>query len=519
MQFDKRDLPSGDASDPVAWAAVDASAASAGAPALSSPSFAVFALRRTTACPCGSGRRHKHCCGALATKTPAEIVHDAVRLMNVGEAAQAEYALSALHVDDVHDATIALEVGAIHLDLNQLSASAQWLERALALDGGHARIRQTHAECRQLMTRRATWAAAAAEIAALLDRLQARARRSERSGPVHIVCKLDAIGGTERRALNLYRYLSARARVSLWSTASTLPAHAADIPIHRITADAVPSGGTLIVVGTYFECGDWLQTQPFDRVVICHNLSEQHASLRQRLRQIEANSSRPWVELTFPSALFREVSGLPGRVEYSPVDTGYFDGSHRAAIPGAPLRIGRHGRAYPWKFHPNDPAFFRNLTSRGHAVRILGGSVIADAFAGDVRRPELLDVGAVDAREFLAGLDVFVFRKHPHFFETGGTVILEAMAMQLPVIVFAEDCGYAEVITDGENGFIVGNEAEALACVERLQADADLRVRLGAAARATVIALMRAQESNLADAYLGQPGAHATAGPGFASVV
>jgi glycosyltransferase involved in cell wall biosynthesis len=121
----------------------------------------------------------------------------------------------------------------------------------------------------------------------------------------------------------------------------------------------------------------------------------------------------------------------------------------------------------------------------------------------DARRPELLDIGALDARDFLASLDVFVFRKHPHIFETGGTVILEAMAMQLPVIVFSGDCGYAEIIKDGENGFIVANEAEALVCVERLQADLDLRTRLGAAARATVVALMYAQESAMLGYYLG----------------
>ncbi len=500
MQFDKRDPLSADAPGTLAWVAAGVSAASGTSPA---PTFAVSSSGRTAVCSCGSGRRYKHCCGALVAKPPAAIVHEAVRLMNAGEAAQAEYTLSALRVHDVHDATIALEVGAIHLDLNQLSTAAQWLEHALALDGDEPRLRETYDECRRLMTRRATWAAAAAEIAVVLDRLQPRVGPTGRPEQVHIVCKLDTIGGTERRALNLYRCLSAHARVSLWSTHPPLSAHTADIPIRRIAANAVPSGGTLIVVGTYFDCGDWLQTQPFDRVVICHNLSEQHVTLLQRLRQIEANPSRPRVDLTFPSTLFREVSGLPGRVEYSPVDTGHFDGVRRPASFDAPLRIGRHGRAYPWKFHPNDPAFFRSLIARGHSVRILGGSVIADAFVRDVRRPELLDIGALDARDFLASLDVFVFRKHPHFFETGGTVILEAMAMQLPVIVFSGDCGYAEVIEDGENGFIVANEAEALACIKRLQADPDLRIRLGAAARASVVARMRAQASAMIEYYLG----------------
>jgi glycosyltransferase involved in cell wall biosynthesis len=95
-----------------------------------------------------------------------------------------------------------------------------------------------------------------------------------------------------------------------------------------------------------------------------------------------------------------------------------------------------------------------------------------------------------------------VFRKHPRLFETGGTVILEAMAMQLPVIVFAEDCGHAEIIEHGANGFLVASEAEAFACIERLHADPALRVRLGQAARATIVELMRQQESAIVDYYL-----------------
>ena len=201
--------------------------------------------------------------------------------------------------------------------------------------------------------------------------------------------------------------------------------------------------------------------------------------------------------------LFRQVCGLPGRVEYSAVDVEHFH-RDRAQRDGNRLCIGRHGRAYPLKFHPNDPAFFRALMARGHRVRMLGGSIIAAAFARDpALSPQLLDVGSMDARAFLESLDVFVYRKHPRVFETGGTVILEAMAMELPVIVFAEDCGNAEIIEHGKNGFLVASEAEALACVDKLQADPALRARLGGAARATVVALMRQQEDAVVDFYVG----------------
>jgi glycosyltransferase involved in cell wall biosynthesis len=209
------------------------------------------------------------------------------------------------------------------------------------------------------------------------------------------------------------------------------------------------------------------------------------------------------VGLTFPSVLFRAVCGLPGLVEYSAIDVEHF----RRDSPwrdGKGLSIGRHGRAYPLKFHANDPAFFRALMARGHRVRVLGGSIIAAAFAHDrLPSPQLLDVGSVDVHAFLQSLDVFVYRKHPRIFETCGTVILEAMAMELPVIAFADDCGGVELIEHRENGFLVRSEVEALACVDALHADPALRQRMGRAARATIVALMRQQESIVVDYYVG----------------
>ena len=96
MQFDKREQAE-DARDTAGCGAVDASAVSVDA-ALPGPSAAIAVQRRITLCPCGSGRRYKHCCGALVAKSPAALLHYAVRLMNAGEATRAERALSALRI-------------------------------------------------------------------------------------------------------------------------------------------------------------------------------------------------------------------------------------------------------------------------------------------------------------------------------------------------------------------------------------------------------------------------------------
>ena len=216
------------------------------------------------------------------------------------------------------------------------------------------------------------------------------------------------------------------------------------------------------------------------------------------------------MELTFPSKLFKQVVGLEGRVEYPLVNVDTF--RQRAArdihpaCSAASLIIGRHGRAHPLKFHPNDPSFFRALMAAGHKIAILGGAAIAPAFAGDAEPlPELLAVGAEHAEDFLARLDVFVYRKHPELFETGGTTILEAMAMELPVIVFPEQCGVAELIEHGENGFIVTDEAQAIELVGGLAVDPALRERVGRAARTTIVDLMHRQAATTLAYYLGRP--------------
>jgi glycosyltransferase involved in cell wall biosynthesis/Flp pilus assembly protein TadD len=489
------------------------------APASIAPQIEVTARAVVTArgalCPCGSGKRYKHCCGRLSDGVAAPTAHAAVsvvrrarELLQTGAANEAASLLSRVAPHEIADAQTALEAGRIYVQLHLLQPAFALFERALQLDGNLRDAASACDECCRLMFRASAWQSASRSIRTLLDRQAARAGAAPRvSDEIHIVCKLDTVGGTERRALNLYRQLSAHARVTLWTTAPPLAVHGGEAPLLLITPDNTPAGGTLVLVGTYFDCGGWLQSAPFERIVICHNLVEQYASLVERLIQIGENASHPQVALTFPSQLFREAMALPGVVEYTSVDVEAFQRTEPASARRTRLVVGRHGRAYPLKFHPNDPEFFRNLMARGYDVRILGGAPIAAAFAGQAGvAPELLDVNAESVRAFLERLDVFVYRKHPAFFETGGTAVLEAMAMELPVVMFPEQCGIAEIIRDTENGFFVDSEARAIEVIDQLALDRELRVRVGRAARASVVALMRDQQPRLLDFYLGAGG-------------
>lgn len=470
---------------------------------------------RMTRCPCGSGALFKQCCGSLpqachhaagqddtAVGAQTASLNRAIGHMQRGEGAKAEAIVRRLRADTIHASEIALVAGEICIDLHRLAEASAFLTRASALAPDNPEIRIAREECRRLGTRLETWRSASLELRAQLECLAQRAYPRQTADRVHIVCKLDTIGGTERRALNLYRCLSCLAPVTLWSTVPVDVATAAEAPVRRISEATAPDGGLLILVGTYFDCGGWLESAAFQRIAICHNLADQCETLGRLLTRLQSHPSRPCVELVFPSWYFLELSGLPGTVEYSPVDLGVF--RPRSLLVESPrrLRVGRHGRAYPYKFHPNDPAFFRSLLARGYDVRLLGGSVIASAFADDASMPELLDVGALGAATFLDTLDVFVYRKHPGCIETGGTVILEAMASGLPVVVFAQDCGYAELIVDGENGFLVDDEAAAMVRIHRMRDDPVLRSRIGAAARATIVDLMRRQEADIVRFYL-----------------
>jgi Flp pilus assembly protein TadD len=477
-------------------------------------------ILRMAMCGCGSRKRYKSCCSSLnlavhespivavsaASSADESIILRAQVLLQAGNAERAALMLAPLQPQRIVSAELASKTGDLLLQMHRLQPALTMLARALELTGGAQPALAMYNVCCELILRPTVWRSASRTLQALYNRLnsQAQSRLRDRARHIHIVAKLDSIGGTERRALNLYRFLAPHITVTLWSTTAPLAQHLAGVPIRQISADDVPINDTLVLVGTYFDCGEWLEKSPFDKVVICHNLSEQYPSLMERMIQLEENPSHPIVRLTFPSRLFMDTVGLPGLVEHSAVDLDVFRPRSTRGVRHSGLVVGRHGRAYTLKFHPNDPTFFRRLIAKGHTVRLLGGTIIAAAFADDkIATPELLAIEQESPRDFLETLDVFIYRKHPKLFETGGNTILEAMAMALPVIVFVGDCGVAELIVHGENGFLVDSEDQAVELLDRLAADPSLRESIGRAARASIVELMSRQAPRAIDYYLG----------------
>jgi glycosyltransferase involved in cell wall biosynthesis len=90
-----------------------------------------------------------------------------------------------------------------------------------------------------------------------------------------------------------------------------------------------------------------------------------------------------------------------------------------------------------------------------------------------------------DVRAYLAASDCLVL---PSTAEGMSNVLLEAMAMGLPCVATRVG-GTIDVIADAENGLLVEPDQPALlaTALRRLLGDPELRVRLGAAARTTVV--------------------------------
>jgi D-inositol-3-phosphate glycosyltransferase len=104
-----------------------------------------------------------------------------------------------------------------------------------------------------------------------------------------------------------------------------------------------------------------------------------------------------------------------------------------------------------------------------------------------------------DVPQLMAALDVFVL---PSFSETFGLVVVEAMAMERPIIA-TNAGGVPEIITDGKTGLLIKphDATEVARAIHRVLSDSALRLSLGHFAREE--ALKRYDFENCVDSLLG----------------
>ena len=435
---------------------------------------------RTAPCPCGSGKRYKKCCGRLGAVSPSTNATDsvadrAVATYRAGDAAVAVEAIANIAPATLTSAKTALACGDICTEFGRYEQAYDFLGRAGQLGEAANAVAavgrlsffwykpERDASLRQMVR---------LQLSRLGYDVAAVGTDAASDEPLHIIGALGERSDSALQAVALAEALACRGVVQLWSTNAPLPEFARRIRIARVgpAHDDFPARGHLIFVGIHFEYGTWLDRASPARITL-HVDRDALDAVVARLVELEDVRRRFALDLSYPSATLRDAIGLPGTIEYPPVDCDRLRPSRSAWDGVGPLVIGRHGRDAPMKVHPNDGAFNRGLVSAGHVVRIAGGS------RGDA--------------EFLGGLDCFVHREHPHASEAAGTALMEAMATALPVVAFTGRVGVDELIEHGRNGFLVDDEEQALHCISALAADAELRRTMGAAARATILALVR----------------------------
>lgn len=115
--------------------------------------------------------------------------------------------------------------------------------------------------------------------------------------------------------------------------------------------------------------------------------------------------------------------------------------------------IGRHARDQYVKWPAErDTLLTIYPDAPDYKIHILGGAKVPKNILGQLPvNWEVHEFGDIDPKDFLAGLDVFVYYTHPDWIEAFGRVIFEAMAAAVPVIIppsyralFGEAAIYAE---------------------------------------------------------------------------
>ncbi len=127
--------------------------------------------------------------------------------------------------------------------------------------------------------------------------------------------------------------------------------------------------------------------------------------------------------------------------------------------------------------HPAIAVFLGDGVLREPLERFAREHNVRTAFAGFVNQTEL--------PKFYAMGDAFVL---PSLFDPRATVVNEAMACGLPVLI-TDRCGpSADIVRHGENGFVFapGDDAALAAHLDALATDPDMRSRMGERSRAII---------------------------------
>ncbi len=335
---------------------------------------------------------------------------------------------------------------------------------------------------------------------------------------LHVIDSLD-LGGAQTALLNLVKYAD-RARfhheiASMHGDGMFAAAfQALGVPVHSLSAHRWPPGylahlpgllrrGKFDVVHCHLFASNWI-AKPLAALLgarcIYHHDQCNDAfrtgspaaifvdTLTNQLstRILAVSRSVEEFNLRIEGISPEKVTYLPNSVdlaEFRPAD----ESARRAAkekfgLPAAAFVIGGVGRLTPQKNFGLLLDAAQPILERRTVLALFGDGpeeAVLRRRAGE----QVRFFGAVtDRASIYAALDVMVL---PSRFEGLPMTVLEAMAGGVPVLASAVD-GVREIATDGENALLAPSENGNLfrVALARLRADAALRMRLAAAARA-----------------------------------
>ena len=190
------------------------------------------------------------------------------------------------------------------------------------------------------------------------------------------------------------------------------------------------------------------------------------------------------------------LEGIPMAVTYNGIDFDLLRPKRSRSAIREELGVGEEaflvgscGRFKSWKRFERLARATGPLRDVGAHVVLIGDGaehdriVAAAKSVGGIDRLHVTGIVA-DACDYTAALDAFVLPSNEE--ESFGNAAIEAMALGVASIVFADSPGVCEHIENGVSGFIVGDEAEMVQMLLRLAGDAQLRRCIGDAGSAHV---------------------------------
>ena len=148
------------------------------------------------------------------------------------------------------------------------------------------------------------------------------------------------------------------------------------------------------------------------------------------------------------------------------IDAAAWRRSAPRAVDGI-IRVGRHSRDAELKW-PEDPQVIRAVypDAPGFEVHVLGGADVPAGRLGGLPSNWIVHpFNSIDVRRFLEGLDVFVYFHDSRYVEAFGRVLLEALAVGVPVVTSP---GFEPLL--GEAG-IYARPSEVLSIISSLMED------------------------------------------------